>query len=117
MANTSLSGRANCAPMAAGKPKPMEPRPPELIHRRGSLKRINCAAHIWCCPTSVVTIASPPESRSISAIRCCGLISRLAVTGLQRMLLLPGADLLPPGAARGGCASLGLGAAFPAAAC
>ena len=53
----------------------MEPRPPELIHRRGSLKRMNCAAHIWCWPTSVVTMALPPERRSISAIRCCGLIS------------------------------------------
>ena len=53
----------------------MEPRPPELIQRRGSLKRMNCAAHIWCWPTSVVTMASPPEMRSISAIRCCGLIS------------------------------------------
>ena len=60
-ANTSLSGRANCAPMAAGRPKPMEPRPPELIHSRGSLKRINCAAHIWCWPTSELTMAWPPR--------------------------------------------------------
>ena len=36
---------------------------------------MNCAAHIWCWPTSEVTMASPPERRSISSIRCCGLIS------------------------------------------
>ena len=81
MAKTSLSGRANCAPMAAGRPKPMDPRPPELNHSRGSLKRINCAAHIWCWPTSEETMASPLERRSISAIRCCGLISVSEVTG------------------------------------
>ena len=80
----------------------MEPRPPELIHRRGSLKRMNCAAHIWCWPTSLVTMASPPERRSISAIRCCGLISSSEVDGVERMLVLPVADLLPPGRARGG---------------
>ena len=44
MENTNLSGRANCAPMADGRPKPIEPSPPELIHRRGSLKPINCEA-------------------------------------------------------------------------
>ena len=52
IAKTSLSGRANCAPIAAGRPKPIEPSPPELIHSRGSLKRMSCAAHIWCWPTS-----------------------------------------------------------------
>ena len=31
------AGRA-CAPIAAGRPKPMVPSPPELIQRRGSLK-------------------------------------------------------------------------------
>ena len=61
----------------------MEPRPPELIHSRGSLKRMNCAAHIWCWPTSEVTIAWPPERRSISAIRCCGLISVSEITGVS----------------------------------
>ena len=38
--------REYCAPKADGTPKPIEPRPPELIHKRGWLKRINCAAHI-----------------------------------------------------------------------
>ena len=97
-AKTSLSGRANCAPMAAGRPKPMEPRPPELSHRRGSLKRMNCAAHIWCWPTSVATMAWPPERRSISAIRCCGLISvdrtSAASSGCSSFQC---ADLPPPG--------------------
>ena len=83
MENTSLSGRANCAPMAAGRPKPMEPRPPELIHSRGELKRMNCAAHIWCWPTSEVTMARPPESRSISRITCCGLISLVDTSGVS----------------------------------
>ena len=46
IAKTSLSGRANCAPIAAGSPKPIEPRPPEFNQRRGSLKAMNCAAHI-----------------------------------------------------------------------
>src|SRR2546421_444656 len=36
------------APMAAGSPNPMVPRPPELIHRRGSRKWKYWAAHIWC---------------------------------------------------------------------
>ena len=30
---------ANQAPIAAGRPKPMVPSPPELIHWRGRLKR------------------------------------------------------------------------------
>src|ERR1039457_3316134 len=82
-AKTSLSGRANCAPIADGRPKPMAPSPPELIHRRGALKRINCAAHIWCWPTSEHTMAWPAESRSISIIRCCGLISESEVAGAR----------------------------------
>ena len=32
----------------------MVPSPPEVIQRLGSSKRKNCAAHIWCWPTSVV---------------------------------------------------------------
>ena len=41
----------------------MEPRPPEVSQRRGESNLMNCAAHIWCWPTSVVTMASPPEMR------------------------------------------------------
>ena len=35
---TVASGNASWTPMAAGRPKPMVPRPPELIQRRGSSK-------------------------------------------------------------------------------
>src|SRR5207302_10055929 len=52
-------GFASCTPIAAGRPKPMVPRPPELIQRRGLSNLYNCAAHIWCWPTSEVTNASP----------------------------------------------------------
>ena len=53
-------GSATFAPIAAGRPKPIVPRPPELIHLRGPSKWKYCAVHIWCWPTSEVTIASPP---------------------------------------------------------
>ena len=42
-------------------------------------------------------MARPPESRSISRIRCCGLISVRRRGGVQRMLGFPVANLLPPG--------------------
>ena len=74
-AKTRRPGLAICAPIAEGSPNPIEPSPPELSHSLGRLNRRNCAPHIWCCPTSAQTIASPPESRSISRTRCCGLIS------------------------------------------
>jgi hypothetical protein len=32
----------------------MVPSPPEVIQRFGSSNLKNCAAHIWCWPTSVV---------------------------------------------------------------
>jgi hypothetical protein len=80
---TSLSGFAICAPIAAGTLNPIEPSPPEVSHRRGWLKRMNCAAHIWCWPTSVVTMASPLEIRSTSNITCCGLISFTESAGLS----------------------------------
>jgi hypothetical protein len=35
---TSWSGTATLAPMALGRPNPIVPRPPELIHWRGRLK-------------------------------------------------------------------------------
>ena len=60
MQTTVSSGQPTFAPIAAGRPKPIVPRPPELIQRRGSVKWKYCAVHIWCWPTSVVTIASPP---------------------------------------------------------
>jgi hypothetical protein len=42
--------------MAAGNPKPMVPRPPELMKVRGFRALKYKADHIWFCPTSVVTI-------------------------------------------------------------
>jgi len=38
MSITSSSGRATWAPMAAGRPKPIVPSPPEVIQRRGRSK-------------------------------------------------------------------------------
>ncbi len=35
MSMTVASGRATCAPTAAGRPKPIVPRPPELMSCRG----------------------------------------------------------------------------------
>src|SRR6266700_2329622 len=56
---TSLPGLASCAPMAAGSPKPMVPMLPEVRKVRAFTKSRYCAAHIWCWPTPVVTIAWP----------------------------------------------------------
>jgi len=63
---TSHSGRPILAPMAAGNPYPMVPRPPEDMNLDGSLCTKNCAAHIWFCPTSVVMMASGAISHSFS---------------------------------------------------
>ena len=38
MQTTVWSGQPTAAPSAAGRPKPIVPRPPELIQRRGWLK-------------------------------------------------------------------------------
>ncbi len=74
MAYTSSSGRPALAPIAAGTAKPIVPRPPELIQRRGSSKLQNWDAHIWCWPTPDTTMASPPVSRWSSSTTYCGLI-------------------------------------------
>ena len=58
------SGAASAAPMAAGRPKPMVPSPPEVSQRRGARCGCACAVHIWCWPTSVQTTASGPASRA-----------------------------------------------------
>ena len=76
---TAASGHATCAPSAAGRPKPIVPRPPEVIQRRGRSKRSRLAAHIWCWPTSVVTIASPPSSGLERVERRLGAVARRAV--------------------------------------
>ena len=46
MSTTGLFGKAAWAPIAAGRPKPIEPRPPLVIQCRGVLKWKYCAAHI-----------------------------------------------------------------------
>src|SRR3989304_6355084 len=71
---TVLSGLATCAPMAAGKPKPIVPRPPEVISVLGLLNGKNWAVHIWFCPTSVVIMASPLVSSAIFSMTYWGLI-------------------------------------------
>ena len=53
MTQTSFSGQAILAPMAAGSAKPMVPRPPEVMSERGASCLKYCASHIWCWPTSV----------------------------------------------------------------
>jgi hypothetical protein len=53
MSMTSRPGLATCAPIAAGRPKPIVPMLPEVSHGRGSRKSNICAAHIWCWPTPV----------------------------------------------------------------
>ena len=52
---TCFSGQPMAAPMAAGKPKPIVPRPPDDRKLRGASRSTLWAAHIWCCPTSVTT--------------------------------------------------------------
>ena len=67
MSMTGVPGFAAAAPIAAGMPKPIEPRPPEVTHCRGRSMGYHCAANIWCCPTPVVMMARPP----FSSLRIC----------------------------------------------
>src|SRR5919106_1253773 len=83
MQTTVSSGQPTFAPIAAGRPKPIVPRPPELIQRRGLAKWKYWAVHIWCWPTSEVTIASPPVASYIASIMYCGLISESADRDVQ----------------------------------
>ena len=55
----SRSGWATAAPIAAGIPKPIVPRPPDWIQRRGRSKWKYWAAHIWCWPMSVERMQLP----------------------------------------------------------
>ena len=52
--------------MAAGKPKPIVPKPPDEMNERGRSRAMCCAAHIWCCPTSVTTMLFSGSSASES---------------------------------------------------
>ena len=49
----------------------MVPAPPEDIQCRFLVVRQNCAAHIWCWPTSVVMMQSRPPSLSRRSSTCC----------------------------------------------
>src|SRR4026209_2798064 len=69
---TVAPGFAICAPIAAGRPKPIVPRPPELIQRRGFAKWKYWAAHIWCWPTSEDRMQSPPVALYSASTRNCG---------------------------------------------
>src|SRR3954451_19765213 len=71
-----ISGQAIAAPIAAGRPKPIVPRPPELIQRRGSGEGKDCGAPIWCWPTSEDRMQLPLSVAFHSdSTRYCGLIS------------------------------------------
>ena len=79
MQTTVASGFATAAPMAAGKPKPMVPSPPEERKVRGNSRGKNWCAHIWCWPTSVVTMEAAGSSwRPSSAMTSSGTISSLS---------------------------------------
>ena len=101
-----------------GRPKPIAPSPPELIQSRGSLKRINCAAHIWCWPTSDADdglAGREPVDFHHQVLRLDFVIGG---DGREGMLVLPGADLRPPGRrAAAGCFACDLGLEFRRAPC
>src|SRR6266702_4679010 len=69
-----FTGILYSAPVAAGTPKPIVPRPPEEIMLRGWLQRMNCAAHIWCWPTPVAKIALPLVALLMAAMMAWGLV-------------------------------------------
>ena len=75
MSTTRVSGQAAWAPIAAGRPKPIEPRPPEVIQVRGLVNLVHCAAHIWCWPTPVVMMNSPLVSFENWSMTYCGRIA------------------------------------------
>jgi hypothetical protein len=49
--------------MAGGQAETHRAEPTEVIKLRGSFVAKSRAANIWCCPTSVVTMQSPPVVR------------------------------------------------------
>src|ERR671922_1025778 len=57
MSTTGTLGLAALAPIEAGNPKPIVPRPVELKNVPGEITSKYSDAHIWHCPTSVVTMA------------------------------------------------------------
>ena len=71
---TGISGRPSAAPMAAGRPYPIVPRPPEVSSLLLPRSCKNCVVHIWFCPTSVVTMASG-NCALIPSMMSCGVKS------------------------------------------
>src|SRR4051794_41584521 len=69
------SGTATAAPIAAGRPKPIVPRPPELIQRRGLAEWKYCALHIWGWPTSEARMDSPPVASDSAWAIYSGFVS------------------------------------------
>ena len=78
MQTTWSSGQPILAPMAAGKPKPMVPRPPLEMNVRACSRWICWCAHIWCWPTSVVTTLASGSSFSESS---CSTTSGAILSG------------------------------------
>src|SRR5215218_9646437 len=76
---TVSSGQATLAPIAAGSPKPIVPRPPELIHVRGDDR----------------VAAGGAVHRLHHQLRLD--LRVLGVLVPEWIVLLPVADLLPPG--------------------
>ncbi len=101
---TVASGRAALAPIAAGMPKPIVPRPPEVMKLRGRSQRRYCIAHIWCWPTPVVkTTSSRPAVRACSVSSTCLRLQHLAVCPVaERELVPPVGELAQPALRHGG---------------
>src|SRR5699024_4936779 len=76
---TALSGRPTFAPIAAGPEQPMAPRPPELSQVQGCSYLMNCADHIWCCPTPATKIESEPEISPMREMTFCGAVKPSSV--------------------------------------
>lgn len=55
-------GASDLGAVAAGNPNPMVPSPPLERNVRACSRRMRWCAHIWCCPTSVVTIEASGSS-------------------------------------------------------
>ncbi len=97
MSMTRWSGRPTCAPIAAGRPKPIVPRPPEETHVRGSVRCVYWHAHIWFWPTSVqMTRLRSLVMRSIVCTTCSGAMEFSLSRVVQRELLAPVVDRAHP---------------------
>src|SRR5256885_2260052 len=73
---TVSSGFATWAPIAAGRPKPIVPRPPELIHRRGGAEGEDWAPPTPGWPAAGGRSAAPPPPPASAPPPKCGLVSR-----------------------------------------